>query len=55
MTSVLGSIMTITLATLGLWLSAAANGAVSIAWIAIALSTVRQRRAGAVGADTTAR
>jgi amino acid permease len=54
MTSILGSIMTITLATLGLWLSAAANGAVSIAWIAIALSTVRQRRAVAAGGDPAA-
>jgi amino acid permease len=52
MTSILGSIMTITLATLGLWLSATANGAVSIAWIAIALSTIRQRRAVRAGVDT---
>jgi amino acid permease len=55
MTSVLGTIMTITLATLGLWLSAVANGAVSIAWMAIALSTVRQRREAAAAAAAASR
>jgi amino acid permease len=55
MTAVLGSIMTLTLATLGLWLSAVANGAVSLLWMAIALSTVRRRRAVSAGTEPAGR
>jgi hypothetical protein len=54
MTAILGSIMTLTLATLGLWLSAVANGAVSVLWMAIALSTVRRRGDVAAGIEPTA-